>query len=190
MPSRFRSSGIWATPAIAISRGEPACSGFFSRTTVPESTSRKPVRASTSSVWPFPCTPATARISPLRTSKVALFTARLPASFSTFRPFTWRIGSATLDLERLTVSCTSRPTIISASLAAVAFFGVVSPATAPRRSTVILSATAITSFSLWVMKMTEVPPFARPRMISKSSSVSCGVSTADGSSSTRMSLLR
>ena len=60
----------------------------------------------------------------------------------------------------------------------------------PRRSTVIRSATSVTSFSLWLMKMIDLPCAVRPRMISKSSPASCGVSTAVGSSSTRMSAFR
>ena len=59
-----------------------------------------------------------------------------------------------------------------------------------RQRVVELSATSRTSLSLWVMKMTVVPASARPRMMPNSSSVSNGVSTADGSSSTRTSLLR
>ena len=89
-----------------------------------------------------------------------------------------------------TRSSTSRPTIRLASCSRVAVFGSAVPATRPRRRTVILSATSRTSLSLWVMKITVVPAFASPRMMPNSSSVSNGVSTADGSSSTRMSLWR
>ena len=49
------------------------------------------------------------------------------------------------------------------------------------------SATARTSRSLWVMKTIDVPASRRARMTTISSSVSCGVSTAVGSS--RMSIL-
>ena len=61
--------------------------------------------------------------------------------------------------------------------------------------TVIVSATSRTSCSLWLMKTIEVPPSRSARMTVISSSVSCGVSTAVGSSSTssfasRLSALR
>ena len=46
------------------------------------------------------------------------------------------------------------------------------------------SATARTSRSLWVMKTIDVPSSRSWRMIAMSSSVSCGVSTAVGSSKT------
>ena len=59
------------------------------------------------------------------------------------------------------------------------------PTTLPRRMTVIRSATARTSRSLWVMKTIDVPDSLSCRMITISSSVSCGVSTAVGSSRMR-----
>ena len=64
------------------------------------------------------------------------------------------------------------------------------PTTLPRRMTVIRSATARTSRSLWVMKTIEVPDSLSWRMIAMSSSVSCGVSTAVGSSRMRTSAWR
>ena len=65
------------------------------------------------------------------------------------------------------------------------------PTTLPRRITVIRSATSRTSRSLWVMNTIDVPPSRRARMTRMRSSVSCGVSTAVGSSrmSTRASRL-
>ncbi len=56
------------------------------------------------------------------------------------------------------------------------------PATLPRLITVMVSPIALTSRSLWVMNTIDVPPSRSARMISISSSVSCGVSTAVGSS--------
>ena len=64
------------------------------------------------------------------------------------------------------------------------------PTTLPRRITVIVSATSRTSCSLWLMNTMEVPPSRSARMTVISSSVSCGVSTAVGSSSTSMRALR
>ena len=60
------------------------------------------------------------------------------------------------------------------------------PTTRPRRITVMRSATARTSRSLWVMNTMEVPCSRSARITVISSSVSCGVSTAVGSS--RMSM--
>ena len=62
--------------------------------------------------------------------------------------------------------------------------GAASPTTLPSRMTVMRSATARTSRSLCVMKTIEVPSSRSCRMIAISSSVSCGVSTAVGSSNT------
>ena len=55
-----------------------------------------------------------------------------------------------------TFSFTDRPTIISASSASDVS-GAVVPTTLPRRMTVIRSPIALTSRSLWVMKMIDVP---------------------------------
>ena len=65
--------------------------------------------------------------------------------------------------------------------------GSAEPTTLPRRMTVMVSETAFTSRSLWEMKTIDVPWLLSWRMMSSSSSVSCGVSTAVGSS--RMSTL-
>ncbi len=62
--------------------------------------------------------------------------------------------------------------------------GAASPTTLPSRITVMRSATARTSRSLWVMKTIDVPSSRSWRMMPISSSVSCGVSTAVGSSNT------
>jgi len=89
--------------------------------------------------------------------------------------------SPTLAGGLSTTSLTSRPTIISASSPSEVC-GEVVPTTLPRRMTLILSPTAFTSRSLWVMKMIEVPCAFSERMMSISSSISCGVRTAVGSS--------
>ena len=73
-----------------------------------------------------------------------------------------------------------RPSATASSVSAAV--GSAVPTTLPRRMTVIRSATARTSRSLWVMKTIEVPGSLSWRMIAISSSVSCGVSTAVGSS--------
>ena len=60
----------------------------------------------------------------------------------------------------------------------------------PLRSTVQRSATAMISASLCEMKRMLFPSAERLRMICMSSSISCGVSTAVGSSKIRISLSR
>ena len=64
--------------------------------------------------------------------------------------------------------------------------GSAEPTTFPRRMTVIRSATALISRSLWLIITTDRPLALSCRMISSSSSVSCGVSTAVGSSRMRI----
>ena len=56
----------------------------------------------------------------------------------------------------------------------------------PLRKTVHRSATALISASLWVMNRMLLPSALKPRMISMSSSISWGVSTAVGSSKIRI----
>ena len=73
-----------------------------------------------------------------------------------------------------TWNTTSRPTIRLASDCCVAVFGSAVPATRPSRSTVIRSATASTSRSLWVMKMIDLPWSTRLRTTAKKSSTSPG----------------
>ena len=63
--------------------------------------------------------------------------------------------------------------------------GLAWPTTLPRRITVIVSAMARTSRSLWVMKTIALPSSRSERITSISSSISCGVSTAVGSSKIR-----
>ena len=89
-----------------------------------------------------------------------------------------------------TRSSTSRPTIIRASPSSVAPSRGTVSIFLPRRSTVIRSAISSTSFSLWLMKMIEVPSAWSDLMIANSSPASCGVSTAVGSSRIRISASR
>ena len=79
---------------------------------------------------------------------------------------------------------TARPTISSASWPSESV-GWAVPTTLPRRITVILSAIARTSRSLWVMKTMALPSSRSDRITAISSSISCGVSTAVGSSKIR-----
>ena len=109
------------------------------------------------------------------------FTQTRPVSSATVRPATSSTTSPGLAACLLTRSCTFRPTISAASSSSVADGGF-SPTTAPRRSTVIVSAMAWTSLSLCEMKTMDLPPSFSCLMIRNRSSVSAGVSTAVGSS--------
>src|SRR6185437_5994676 len=134
-----------------------------------------------SSVCPLPCTPARPRISPARTWKDIPFTETRPVSSATIRFSTSSTTAPGLAASLLTLSWTFRPTIIAASSSSLAD-GDFWPTTAPRRSTVIVSAISWTSLSLCEMKTIEVPPSFSCLMMRNRSSASAGVSTAVGSS--------
>ena len=89
-----------------------------------------------------------------------------------------------------TTSCTGRPTIMRESSSFVVSLVLTVPMYLPLRSTVTRSETSMISLSLWEMKRMLLPSFVSPRMICMSSSISCGVSTAVGSSKMRISLSR
>ena len=85
---------------------------------------------------------------------------------------------------------TLRPTIMADSSSAVVLAVSTVPMYLPLRSTEQRSATAMISASLWEMKRMLLPSAARLRMICMSSSISCGVRTAVGSSKIRISFSR
>ena len=86
---------------------------------------------------------------------------------------------------RAGISCSS-PIIMRMMEWVSAVVVAISPVFFPCRSTAIRSEKASTSRSLWEMKMTESPFSTIERTEANSVSASCGVSTAVGSSSTRM----
>ncbi len=145
----------------------------------------RPRIAWVSSVWPLPWTPAMQTTSPLRTSRSTLSTTAWPVSERTVRPRTSRTTSFGAAAALSTFRLTARPTIMVASSVSESV-GSAEPTTLPRRMTVIRSATALISRSLWLIITTERPLALSWRMISSSSSVSCGVSTAVGSSRMRI----
>ena len=156
---------------------------------VPLVTSRMPAIASSSSVCPFPSTPAIPRISPAATVNETSFTARSIRGPRTTR---WRTSSATAPAApgalrpSRTERSTSRPTIalaiFSGDVSRVAIVATVSP----RRMTVTFSLTVMTSSSLCVMSTIVAPPSRRRRSTFQSSATSGGESTAVGSSSSRI----
>ena len=180
-PSVERSSGTKPTPLARISRVRSPTSSCPSRRAEPLTCSSSPTRAWVSSVCPLPCTPATARISPGATSKSTLSSSTTPLSPTTVSPRTSSAVPVVWAVSLATVRETSRPTIRAAS-SSVDVSGPTWPTTSPRRITVITSDTARTSRSLWEMNTMDVPLSRSCRMISSSSSVSRGVSTAVGSS--------
>ena len=77
---------------------------------------------------------------------------------------------------------TSRPTIMRLISCSLRPARSAVPMVRPRRSTVTRSQSSLTSFSLWEMKMMVCPDSFIFFSSTKSSAVSCGVSTAVGSS--------
>ena len=155
-----------------------------SRVMVPDSGGTLPSSASASSDCPLPWTPATHSTSPPRTSKLTPSTTMPPAELATFRSRTSsrtsRSAGASFSMRR----STARPTIISARSASEVP-GSACPTILPRRMTVMRSAMARTSRSLWVMKTIALPSSRSACMTAMSSSISCGVNTAVGSSKMR-----
>ena len=188
-PSTWRSSGTKPTPASRILRTERPTSSWPSSLIEPVTWSWRPSSASVSSVWPLPCTPATASTSPRLMVKLRSSTWTWPRASMTRRLSTTSASSPSCGGSLRTVSSTGRPTIMAASSWLLAV-GEASPTTLPSRITVILSATSRTSRSLWVMKTMAFPASLSWRMVPISSSVSCGVSTAVGSSKTSTSASR
>ena len=117
----------------------------------------RPVIASISSVCPLPSTPAMPTISPARTWSETPRTFSRPRSSSTCTSSSSSTTSVGLAGGLSTRRSTSRPTIMRARLSSVA----PSPGTVsiffPRRRTVMRSAISSTSFSLWLMKMIDIP---------------------------------
>ena len=155
-PSVDRSSGTKPTPASSTSRTDRPTSSTPSSWTDPATGDCSPSMTSVSSVWPLPCTPAIATISPRLTSNETSSSWRTPASSMTVRSRTWTVLSPGTASVRATPSDTERPTMSEASSVSEAVGSAV-PTTLPRRITVMRSATARTSRSLWVMKTIEVP---------------------------------
>ena len=109
--------------------------------------------ASVSSVWPLPCTPAMARISPRRTVKHTSLTTSCPM----------RVDDREVPRRRAPASPSFGSLLVHGELDGAADHqrrelgvrspsGAASPTTLPRRMTVMRSATSRTSRSLWVMK--------------------------------------
>jgi len=189
-PSAWRSSGTCAEPNSVICLGENLVISSPKRVTLPDKVFCKPVIALTNSVWPFPCTPAIPTISPEYISSETSSTTMFWNLSATVRFSTEHTSSPGLLSVRSTSRSTARPTIMAANVCLSAWAGVVSPTIAPRRITMTRSEISITSRSLCVIKMIDLPWATSDRMILNNSSASCGVRTAVGSSKIRISASR
>ena len=189
-PYFCRSAGMWPTPASVIWRTGLLVKSWPLMTTWPPSTWRRPVMASTSSSWPLPSIPARPRISPPRILKERPLTASVPRSSLTCRSLTSRIFLPRLRGALSSLKLTWWPTIISANCSSFASATLTVWMDLPARMTVTRSALSLISFSLWVIKMMDLPSLARFFMILMNSVISCGVKTAVGSSKIKMSAPR
>ena len=111
-----------------------------------------PSSASSSSFWPLPATPATPKISPLRTEKLMSSSEvpKWPAAGSE-RWLTTKAGSPKLCSLALTMSLRSPPIIFSAIEREVSTLGSQVSTTLPPRKIVALSHNAFISLSLCEM---------------------------------------
>ena len=134
---------------------------------------------------PLPETPASPVICPALSSKS---TPRSPGALPRSGVQTPRSDSSGAPgcLSVGFGAVTSAPTIISASLWRSVSAVATSPTILPWRSTSTRRVIVITSPSLWEMKITDRPSATALRSVSNSAVVSCGVSTAVGSSRIRM----
>ena len=146
---------------------------------------RNPRIASISSLWPLPSTPATPTISPRCTSRETRSNVGRPDQSSTDRSRAVRVTWSSAPRGSVDGVGSSEPTMSSASWWAVTSSGSTVATVRPCRSTVMVSAMARTSSSLWSMKMIVCPRAFSSRRFRNSSSTSWGTSTAVGSSRIR-----
>ena len=130
------------------------------------------------------------RISPLYAVKDTSLSFTIPSSLRTVRPFTSRRGCGLTGSGLVMFNVTLWPTIMSVISCAFVSFVIISPTKQPRRSTATRSERLSTSCILWVIMTIDFPSFRIFRSTANSFSVSCGVSTAVGSSRIRISAPR
>ena len=165
---------------------------FPLRKTLPSVTGRAPQMTSHSSSCPLPLTPATPNISPSMIWKVRwsstgmaplCFTVTFLSSRHTFFPW----SSCSSSRFAATISL---PIISLASSTSLVSLAVRFPVSLPFLITIIRSATSMTSFILWVMKITELPFAVYSFTNCIRVSDSWGVRTAVGSSMIRRLVFR
>ena len=185
-PMAWRSSGTRATPWATRARGVSG-SGRSSSCTVPAAAGSTPDSTSASRPWPLPDTPAMPSISPAAIcSDTPIRATRSPCAWPVARPCTTRRGAKSAGRLRRS-RCrptTDWPTLQRASSAGLVSAVRASATVLPARSTCTRCDMAITSPSLWLMKMMAMPCATNWRKVANRLSASCGVSTAVGSSST------
>ncbi|KAF5042525.1 hypothetical protein DSECCO2_511650 [anaerobic digester metagenome] len=155
----------------------------------PEFIAIRPVIPCTSSDCPLPSIPAIQRISPFLTSKETFFTTLFLVNLLVIVMFfTSRTGLRFFTSDFSIMKLTFLPTIISDICSLEVVFTSTVPMYLPFLSTVHLSAASFISFSLCVMNIMDFPSSVNSLIIFISSSISCWVSTAVGSSKINMSL--
>ena len=187
----WRSSGTWANPSW---RAWVGCSQAVGpnvwpfRPRWPDCGAVRPDNTSSNSLCPLPDTPATPTISPARSCRSTPLRRGTPQASVRCRPCAasrtspgWCTGATSGAIR-----WTARPTMAWASASTWVSATGVSCTTVPARITVTWSHRAITSFSLWVMRMTVLPCARKRRNTSNSWAISWGVSTAVGSSRMRV----
>ena len=126
-------------------------------------------------------------ISPEYASKETSLSTSMLSAFLQDRPETFRRSERSFTSGRSMLSSTLLPTIISVSEETVASEVFTVATYSPLRRMATLSEMARTSCSLWVIMIMVLPAACILRMTENSLSVSCGVSTAVGSSRMSMS---
>ena len=185
-PSCLRSSGTKPRPASMISFGLRPVIGFPSSSTRPRTVGVTPEQGLGQLGLPVALDPGDADDLPAGHLEVQVVDHQRAVGRGHRHTLHWSAADRGVRRGRLlaTSSSTARPTISSASWASESV-GLAWPTTLPRRITVIVSAMARTSRSLWVMKTIALPSSRSDRTTAISSSISCGVSTAVGSSKIR-----
>ena len=125
-------------------------------------------------------------ISPEYRSKLMSSTTFLPSMFFTVRCLTSRRLCFSSTKSRLMSRVTFSPTISSVSCCSLVSCFMSVPTLTPLRNTLMRSEISMTSLSLWVMMTIALPSSLILRKIANRRRISCGVSTAVGSSSMRM----
>ena len=169
----------------AASPAALALTGWPSTRACPAVGTRRPDSSCAKATCPLPDTPAMATISPARKASdtprsrsralPAVCTSTSSATTSPTAAAGWRARRAT-----------AWPTIHSASWPSLVSAAAHSATRRPARSTATRCDTRSTSPSLWLMKMMDRPCATIWPSVSNSASLSCGVSTAVGSSRIRM----
>ena len=163
---------------------------FPFKMTFPSAIFIRPAIASAISTCPFPATPAIAKTSPPRTEKLTFFTTEKPSRFFTVRFCTSKTVLPNFGSAFSTVKFTSRPTMRFAIVFVLVSATSKTSMSFPLFKIAQRSATCLISSSLWVIRIIVFPLSLSPRIISKRKLISCGVSTAVGSSKIRISASR